>query len=174
MRILAPLARLRDRLRSAVTRVTVGGATGSGDGWRLVESTERRTRWRRGDRTLDCRRLGDGYVVSVARDDDRSRFQLTPGFVPLASALAVATCYLQHGVAPQLDRDGRPFVGLRRGRPKQVFDPESAGASVRYTYLDGITALDEFPEFLPVRADVRRAAERMPDRRADPPRDPAD
>lgn len=174
MRILPSLARLRDRLRSALTRLSVGDTTGSGDGWRLVEATDSRTRWRREDLTVDCRRLGDGYVVSVARDGDRSRFQLTPGFVPLASALAVATLYLQHGVAPQFDRDGRPFVGVERGRPRQVFDPESAGTSVRYVYLDGVTTLDEMPEFLPIRRDVRSAAERMPDRRADPPTDPAD
>lgn len=174
MRILPSLARLRDRLWTVFTRLSVGGVTGSGDGWRLVEATERRTRWRHEDYTLDCHRLGDGYVVSVARDGDRSRFQLTPGFVPLASALAIATLYIQHGVAPQFDRDGRPFVGVTRGRPRQVFDPESAGTSVRYVYLDALTTLEEMPEFLPVREDVASAAERMPGRRADPPTDPAD
>jgi hypothetical protein len=167
MRVTAAFARLRDRLRAVLTRLRLGDAPTTG-GWRLVESTERRTRWRRDDRTLDCRRLGDGYVVTVARDTDRSRFQLTPGFVPLASALAVASVYLQHGVAPQLDRDGRPFVAVRKGRPRQVYDPERAGTDVRYVYLDAGTTLDEFPDFLAVRPDVRAAAERMPDRRADP------
>ncbi|MFB6167393.1 MAG: hypothetical protein ABEJ43_00940 [Haloferacaceae archaeon] len=174
MRIIPPLTRLRDRLRSALTRVVVGDRTGSGDDWRLVEATETRTRWRRENETLDCRRLGDGYVVSVARDGAQSRFQLTPGFVPLASALAVATLYLQHGVSPQFDRDGRPFVAVKRGRPRQVFDPESAGTTVRYRYLDSITTLEDLPEFLPLRQDVRSAAERMPDRRVGPPTGPAD
>lgn len=174
MRISATLARLRDRLREPLTALSVGDAARPTDGWRLVESTEDRTRWRRDGRTVDCRRLGGGYVVTLGRDDERSQVSLTPGFVPLATALAVATLYLQHGVAPQLDRDGRPFVGVRRGRPRQVFDPESAGASVRYVYLDGTTGLDEFPEFLTVRADVRAAAERMPDRRTVPRQDAAD
>jgi hypothetical protein len=174
MRKLPSLTRLRDRLRSVLTRISVGDTTGSGDGWQLIEATDRRTRWRREDQTLDCSRLGDGYVVSVARDGASSRFQLTPGFVPLASALAVSTLYLQHGVSPQFDRDGRPFVAVKRGRPRQVFDPERAGTSVRYRYLDGITGLDDLPDFLPVRRDVRSAAERMPDRRVDPPADPAD
>lgn len=173
MRLPASIVRLRDRLRAVVTRLRAGDGT-TGEGWRLVESTADRTRWRRADRTLDCRRLGGGYVVTVSHHDARSRYPLTPGFVPLASALAVVTCYLQYGVAPQLDRDGRPFVGVRRGQPTQVFDPADAGTSVRYAYLDGVTALDEFPAFLDVGEDVRTAAERMPDRRRQPPRDAAD
>lgn len=166
MRVTAAFVRLRDRLRAELTRLRLGGASPPDD-WRLVEASDRRTRWRRDDRTLDCRRLGDGYVVTAARDTDRSRFQLTPGAVPLAGALAVASVYLGHGVAPQLNRDGRPFVAVRDGRPRQVYDPDRAGDDVRYVYLDAQTTLDEFPDFLAVRPDVRAAAERMPGGRAD-------
>ncbi|MFB6161534.1 MAG: hypothetical protein ABEJ61_10235 [Haloferacaceae archaeon] len=143
-----------------LSRLTSSGGSATGE-WHFVRAKQSATRWRRGDRTLECGKQGGGYVVTVTREGERARFQLTSGAVRLPLALAVATLYLDYGLVPQTDRDGRPFIGVDDGEPLQVFDPDSVGDDVRYVYLDDVTDVDEFPSFLPVRDDVRHAKRRM-------------
>jgi len=163
MRISAALGRSIDSVRRTLGSVASAPSTRS---WRLVRTSDDGAAWRRDETCVECLAVDAGYVVTVRRGDD-GRFQLTPGHVALPSALAVASVYLEHGVPPQIDRDGRPFVGVRDGRPRQVFDVEDADR-VRYVYLDVVTGIEEFPDFLAVRDDVRHVAHRMPSSRPRP------
>ncbi len=162
MRRPGPWRRVRDRLERLL-----GRSTGTdGESWSVSRSEPTATRWRRGDETLDCLALGDGYVATTGRAGVGNRWQLTPGGSRLPVALAVATLYLDHGTTPQFDRDGRPFVGVADGRPRQVFERTTAGAGeTEYVYLDAVGSLAEFPDFLRVRPDVERARDRMDGRR---------
>lgn len=150
--------RLVAGLRSIVRRAFDRGPTE----WRLERVGTERTVWRRGEEQVECFRLGDGYVVTASRAGRPNRWQLTPGHAALPSALAVVTLYLEHGLAPQIDRDGRPFVGVADNEPTQVFAPSAADADTRYVYLDAVSSFDGFPPFLPVRDDVLRVDDRMP------------
>lgn len=139
-----------------------GRGTHPADGWRLTRSDEDGTRWRRDAEILDCFRVGRGFVVTVGYTGIRNRWQATPGHVPLGSALAVANLYLDYRLTPQIDRDGRPFVGVAGGAPRQVFTADEAEeADAEYVYLDTVQTLEDFPEFLDVRVGVRRAYSRM-------------
>lgn len=158
MRLSAVLTSPRDVVCSVLSRFSGGSATSE---WHFVRAKQSATRWRREDRTLECSKQGEGYVVTVTREGEPARFQLTPGTVRLPMALAVTTLYLDHGLVPQTDRDGRPFIGVKDGEPLQVFDPDSVDDEVRYVYLDDVTDLDEFPTFLPVRDDIQHAERRM-------------
>ncbi|SFR69506.1 hypothetical protein [Halogeometricum limi] len=128
--------------------------------WRLAHARRTETKWRRDDETVRCFRFDDGYVSTVDYADRDVTWQLTPGQVPLASALATATVYLQHATTPQMDPDGRPFVAVGDAGPRQVFE-EIADEPVDYVYLDTLRTLEEFPSFIDVNDDVRRVYERM-------------
>lgn len=129
-------------------------------GWELDRPRRTETRWRRDGETVRCFRFDDGYVSTVEYDDRDVTWQLTPGQVPLASALAMATVYRHHGTTPQIDPEGRPFVAVGESGPRQVFE-EIADEPVDYVYLDAIRTLEEFPSFIDVTDDVRRVYERM-------------
>lgn len=165
MRVSRLWAGVRKRLERRLNldyEADEGRGTHPADGWRITRSDEERTRWRRDAELLDCFRFVDGYVVTVGYIGMRNWWQVTPGRAPLGSALAIANLYLDHRLTPQIDREGRPFVGVAGGAPRQVFTPDDARESVaEYVYLDDIRTLEDFPDFLDVRTDVRRAYSRM-------------
>lgn len=123
-------------------------------------ATETRTRWTNDAESVACFRFDDGYVVTVTYADRDVTWQLTPGPLSLGSALATAELYLQHGITVQIDREGRPFVGVADGDPRQVFE-ESADDPVRYVYFDTVRTLDEFPDFLDVSDELTGVFDRM-------------
>ncbi len=129
-------------------------------GWELNRPRRTETEWRRDDETVRCFRFDDGYVSTVVYETRDVTWQLTPGQVPLASALAMATVYRQHSTTPQIDPDGRPFVAVGESGPRQVFE-EIADEPVDYVYLDTIRTLEEFPSFIEVSEETRRVYERM-------------
>ncbi|POG57229.1 hypothetical protein [Haloferax marisrubri] len=137
----------------------VSGRGGNGE-WSLERSRSTETRWSRSDERVECFRFDDGYVTTVHYEDREVTWQLTPGQVPLASALAMAKLYLEHELTPQTDPEGRPFVGLSERGPVQVFE-EIPPEPVEYVYLDGVRTLEEFPEFLTVDDDFRAVFDRM-------------
>ncbi|MFB6305341.1 MAG: hypothetical protein ABEH47_09250 [Haloferacaceae archaeon] len=165
MRLPSIWRRTRERFRDLLNRDYAsdeGRGTHPADGWQLTRSGSDRTRWRRDAEVLDCFQFGGGYVVTVGYSGIRNRWQTTPGYVPLGSALAVANLYLDYRLSPQVDRSGRPFVGVAGGAPRQVFTADDADeADVEYVYLDTVHTLEDFPDFLDVRSDVRRAYSRM-------------
>ncbi|KAB1188256.1 MULTISPECIES: hypothetical protein [Haloferax] len=128
--------------------------------WSLEWSRRTETRWSYDDELIDCFRFDDGYVTTVQYKRQGVRWQLTPGQVPLASALAMARLYLEHRLTPQTDREGRPFIGLADHGPVQVFE-EIPPEPVEYVYLDGIRTLEEFPEFITADESLRSVFERM-------------
>ncbi|WP_411963650.1 hypothetical protein [Haloferax sp. YSMS24] len=148
------LGRAWVRLREAI------GNAERGETWSLEWSRRIETRWSRGGELVDCFRFDDGYVTTVQYTQRGVRWQLTPGQVPLASALAMARLYLDHRLTPQTDREGRPFIGLTDSGPVQVFE-EIPPEPVEYVYLDGIRTLEEFPDFISVDEDLRSVFERM-------------
>ncbi|AFK19519.2 hypothetical protein E6P09_12105 [Haloferax mediterranei ATCC 33500] len=148
------LGRVWVRLRKAIP---------IGDGqeeWSLEWSRQVETRWSRPGEIVDCFRFDDGYVTTVQYESRDVTWQLTPGQVPLASALAMATLYLEHKLTPQTDRDGRPFIGLTDHGPVQVFE-EIPPEPVEYVYLDGLRTLEEFPEFLTIDDSLRSVFDQM-------------
>ncbi|KTG27090.1 hypothetical protein [Haloferax profundi] len=148
------LGRAWVRLREAI------GNTESGEKWALEWSRRVETRWSYGDELIDCFRFDDGYVTTVQYERQGVRWQLTPGQVPLASALVMARLYLEHRLTPQTDREGRPFIGLADHGPVQVFE-EIPPEPVEYVYLDGIRTLEEFPDFITIDENLRSVFERM-------------
>ncbi|SEL69675.1 hypothetical protein SAMN04488691_1074 [Haloferax larsenii] len=128
--------------------------------WSLDKSRQMETRWSRGDETIECFRFDDGYVTTVHDDRREVTWQLTPGQVPLASALATAQLYLEHRLTSQTDREGRPFIGLTDNGPVQVFE-EIPPEPVEYVYLDQIRTLEEFPDFITVDESLRNVFDRM-------------
>lgn len=158
-RVCRPFARGFGALR----RRLVGHAAQSSDArdaWDLSYAGPSGARWRWGPEIIDCFPFADGYVVTTTLQGRDTRWQVTPGPVPLGSALAAVTLLVQHGITPQFDRDARPFIPVRDGAPVQIFDEDDA-EDARYVYLDGVRTLDEFPEFLDERVDVRRAFVRL-------------
>ncbi|ELZ98693.1 hypothetical protein C440_00015 [Haloferax mucosum ATCC BAA-1512] len=148
------LGRVWARLREAIS---------SGEGqseWSLKWSRQVESRWSRPKETVDCFRFDDGYVTTVKYETRDVTWQLTPGQVPLASALAMATLYLEHKLTPQTDPEGRPFIGLADHGPVQVFE-EIPPEPVEYVYLDGIRTLEEFPDFLTIDNDLRSVFDQM-------------
>ncbi len=123
-------------------------------------ATETRTRWTNDTETVACFRFDDGYVVTVSYSDRDVTWQLTPGPISLGSALATAELYLQHGITVQIDREGRPFVGVADGVPRQVFE-EIADEPVRYVYFDTVRTLDEFPDFIDISDELTDVFDRM-------------
>ncbi|ADE04594.1 MULTISPECIES: hypothetical protein [Haloferax] len=148
------LSRLWVRLGEVVFNRDDDGA------WSLERSRSTETRWSRPGERVDCFRFDDGYVTTVHYEDREVTWQLTPGQVPLASALVMAKLYLEHELTPQTDPEGRPFVGLAERGPVQVFE-EIPPEPVEYVYLDGVRTLEEFPEFLTVDDDFRAVFDRM-------------
>lgn len=126
----------------------------------LESATETRTQWTADSESVACFRFDDGYVVTVTYADRDVTWQLTPGPISLGSALATAELYLQHGITVQIDREGRPFVGVADGAPRQVFE-ENADEPIRYVYFDTVRTLDEFPEFLEVSDELTGVFDRM-------------
>jgi hypothetical protein len=160
--LLSPLARLVDGVATGIDASTDDEPAEWGLSWAGGEES----RWRRGSEFVDCEAFADGYVVTTSFDDRDARHQLTPGPVPLGSALATVTLFCQHNLSPQFDNTGRPFIPLTDDdEPRQIFDEADDDASVHYVYLDNIRTLEEFPDFLTVRSDVRRAFKRMAPRR---------
>lgn len=151
---LAPVRWVARAVRST------GSAPVAERGWEIDRSRRTETQWRRGDETLRCFRFDDGYVSTVEYESRDVTWQLTPGQVPLASALAMVTVYRQHGITPQIDPDGRPFVAVGDSGPRQVFE-EIADEPVDYVYLDTVRTVEEFPSFIDVDEDVRSVYERM-------------
>ncbi|MDS0299040.1 hypothetical protein NDI76_09815 [Halogeometricum sp. S1BR25-6] len=151
-RLAAPLRRIVHAVRPP--------DDASDDDWRLDDLRQTETRWRRGDETVRCFRFDDGYVSTVEYGSREVTWQLTPGQVPLASALAMTALYLQHGTTPQSDPDGRPFVAVGESGPRQVFE-EIADEPVDYVYLDAVRTLEEFPAFVDVGEDLQRAYDQM-------------
>lgn len=168
---LASLERAFDASRGGLTRFLGRGLTPWSDGadtdtteWTLEHARRTESKWVRRDETVRCFRFDDGYVSTVTYDSRDVRWQLTPGQVPLANALAMATLFLQHEVTPQIDPEGRPFVGVSDAGPRQVFE-EIADEPVEYVYLDKHRTLEEFPDFLETTEQLRLVHERMsPDR----------
>jgi hypothetical protein len=130
------------------------------DGWTLEYSRRTETTWTKTDETVRCFRFDDGYVSTVEYESRDVVWQLTPGQTPLANALAMAALYLQHGVTPQIDPDGRPFIGIGKDGPRQVFE-EIADEPVEYVYLDENRTLEEFPDFLQTSDQLELVYERM-------------
>ncbi|MFB6122309.1 MAG: hypothetical protein ABEJ78_02475 [Haloferacaceae archaeon] len=155
--LLSPLARLVDGIATGIDASTDDEPPSWGLSWAGAEES----RWRRGTEFVDCTAFGDGYVVTTSFDDRDATLQLTPGPVPLGSALATVSLFCQHGVSPQFDNAGRPFVPVDGDEPRPVFDEAEDDDAVHYVYLDGIRTLEEFPDFLTVRSDVKRAFRRM-------------
>lgn len=157
----------RDGLVASVRRSLLpwSNATGAdATRWTLKHARRTESEWVRRDETVRCFRFDDGYVSTVAYESRDVTWQLTPGQVPLANALAMATLFLQHEVTPQIDPEGRPFVGVSDSGPRQVFE-EVADEPVEYVYLDEYRTLEEFPSFLDATEQLRLVYERMsPDR----------
>ncbi|RDI72956.1 hypothetical protein DWB78_00255 [Halopelagius longus] len=128
--------------------------------WTLKHSRRTESKWVRGDETVRCFRFDDGYVSTVEYESRGATWQLTPGQVPLSNALAMATLFLQHEVTPQIDPEGRPFVGVGDAGPRHVFE-EIADEPVEYVYLDEHRTLEEFPPFLDVTDQLRLVYDRM-------------
>lgn len=155
--VLSPLVRVIDAVATSLDSADDDGNLEWGLSWAGIEQS----RWRRGPEFVDCTSFGDGYVVTTSFDDRDGVWQLTPGPVPLGSALATATLFLQYGLSPQFDNAGRPFIALDDDGPRQIFEEPDGDESVRYVYLDNVRAPEEFPDFLTVRGDVERAFKRM-------------
>lgn len=135
----------RTAIRTAIARL-LGRAPGSSPEWTRTWLATDRVRWRRGDETVECFRFGDGVVATVNYADRGVAWQLTAGPAPLASALFTAGLYMQYGVTPQIDPDGRTFVAVDDG-PTQVFEEEPA-RPVEFVYADAFRTIEEFPEFV--------------------------
>jgi hypothetical protein len=130
------------------------------DRWALERSRRTETQWVWDGETVRCFRFDDGYVSVVEYDRRDVTWQLTPGQVPLASALAMTALYLQHDVTPQIDPEGRPFVAVGSDGPRQVFE-EIADEPVDYVYLDTLRTLEEFPPFLDADETLEHVYDRM-------------
>ncbi|SDQ35926.1 hypothetical protein [Halopelagius longus] len=163
---LAPVERAFAASRRALhslRRDVTAWATESDDSeeeWTLKHSRRTESKWVRGDETVRCFRFDDGYVSTVEYESRGATWQLTPGQVPLSNALAMATLFLQHEVTPQIDPEGRPFVGVGDAGPRHVFE-EIADEPVEYVYLDEHRTLEEFPPFLDVTDQLRLVYDRM-------------
>ncbi|WP_224449606.1 hypothetical protein [Haloprofundus salilacus] len=112
--------------------------------WQRVWLTRSEVRWRKADTAVECFGVADGYVTTVEYTDRDVTWQLTKGPAPLASALAVSALYLQHGVTPHVDADGRMFVAVANERPVEAFR-NFEEKPYEYTYLDGYRSLEELP-----------------------------
>ncbi len=136
----------RSAFRTAYTFVTRPFRRSSDDGtWKRVWLARDRARWRRGTETVECFRFHDGFVATVEYADRSVTWQLTAGPVPLAGALFTAGLYMQHGITPQIDPEGRMFIALGDDGPTQVFG-ESSNVPVEYVYLDVFRTVEELPD----------------------------
>jgi hypothetical protein len=166
--------RARRRLRSVAARVTGGGRrlaravlspfddtpSHTADGWERAWATREDVRWHRGAEHVECFRFDDGVVATVEYADHDSRFQLTTGPMPAAQALLAAAIYMQHGVTPQIDRQGRPFVAEADGTPTQVYR-ERPAEQVTFRYLDEVRTVEEFPPYVGDRDALQTVHERL-------------
>lgn len=136
----------KSALRTAYTSVTRPFRSSASDStWKRVWLAHDRARWRRGTETVDCFRFHDGFVATVDYVDRDVTWQLTAGPVPLAGALFTAGLYMQHGITPQIDSEGRMFIAIGDDGPTQVFS-ESSDTPVEYVYLDVFRTIEELPD----------------------------
>jgi hypothetical protein len=134
-------------VRTALAKLTGRRSDPGAAGWVRAWLTRSRVRWRRDDETVECFTFGDGYVATVTYADRDVTWQLTAGPVHLASALFTAGLYMQHGITPQIDPDGRTFVAVADGEPTQAFE-EEVSRPVEFTYADAFRTVEEFPEYV--------------------------
>ncbi len=127
--------------------------------WQRVWLTRNEVRWRKAGTVVECFGVADGYLATVEYTDRDVTWQLTKGPVPLASALAVSALYLQYGVTPHVDTDGRMFVAVVDGRPVEAFR-NFAEKPFEYSYLDGYSSLDELPNWVD-RTDIESVYSRL-------------
>ncbi|MFC6723788.1 hypothetical protein ACFQE1_05220 [Halobium palmae] len=138
----------RTVIRTAVARL-LGRSVDSTPEWSRTWLATDRVRWRRGDETVECFRCADGVVATVSYADRGVTWQLTAGPAPLASALFTAGLYMQYGITPQIDADGRTFVAVDQNGPTQVFDEEPA-RPVEFVYTDAFRTVEELPEYVDI------------------------
>jgi hypothetical protein len=152
------------RVTRAVSRylTSVGGENAApGDAeWRLKKARREKSVWRRGEQRVECFTFDDGYVATVTYEWNDVTWQLTPGPVTLGTALALVALYLGHGVTPQLDPTGRPFIAEHDGEPVQVFD-EMPTDRVEFVFLDGLRTIEEVPSFIDVPENLGQVFDRM-------------
>lgn len=117
--------------------------------WERVWLSRTEARWRRGTEVVECFRFTDGYVATVEYTNRAVRWQLTPGPVGLASALFTVSLYIQYGITPQIDPDGRMFIAVGDDGPQQVFSA-SPDSPVQYVYIDSVRTLEELPDCLDI------------------------
>lgn len=134
-------------VRTALGRLTGRRPDPETTDWVRAWLTRSRVRWRRDEETVECFTFGDGYVATVTYADRGATWQLTAGPVHLASALFTAGLYMQHGITPQIDPDGRTFVAVAGGEPTQAFE-EEVSRSLEFTYADAFRTVEEFPEYV--------------------------
>ncbi|WP_233204234.1 hypothetical protein [Halegenticoccus soli] len=77
-------------------------------------------------------------------EDRDVTWQLTAGPANLAGALFTVGLYMQHGVTPQIDPEGRMFIAIGDDGPVQVFE-ETTRDPVEYVYIDAFRTLEELP-----------------------------
>ncbi|MFC4359126.1 hypothetical protein ACFO0N_14360 [Halobium salinum] len=142
-----PFRRARNAIRTTFDRLTGRPVAPTPNDWTKTRLTRSRVRWRRADECVECFGFGDGFVATVTYASRDVTWQLTTGPVTLASALFTAGLYMQHGVTPQVDRDGRMFVAVDDDGPTQAFD-EDSGRPIGFLYADAVRTLEEFPAYV--------------------------
>lgn len=152
------VATVAARLRSVRDRVASDTAS-DGEGWTRVWLTRSEARWRAGDEVIECFRFGDGFVATVEYVDRDVTWQLTAGPAALPCGLTTVALYVEHGITPQIDPDGRPFVGIGADGPRQVFE-RSPSDPVEYVYLDTLRTFEEVPDAIDLSA-FETAADRL-------------
>ncbi|WP_228546286.1 hypothetical protein [Halegenticoccus tardaugens] len=137
-------------LRTSFDRLTTPFRTRpTARAWNRAWLVRGEVRWQRGSESVECFRFADGYVATVAYADRDVTWQLTAGPSTLAGALFTAGLYMQHGVTPQIDPDGRMFVAIGDDGPTQVFE-ETASIPVEYVYIDAFRTIEELPDCVDV------------------------
>jgi hypothetical protein len=157
--------RVARRVSRDITRyvTSLGGSEYSSRGnskWQLEHARREKSVWRRESQRVECFRFDDGYVATVTYEHDDVTWQLTPGPVTLGSALALVALYVEHGVTPQLDPSGRPFIAEGASGPVQVFD-EAPNEAIDFVYLDGLRTIEEMPSFIDVPPNLSHVFDRM-------------
>lgn len=140
-----PLRSARTAIRTAAARLIGRAPDPAETEWTRTRPAAGRARWCRGDETVECFGFADGFVATATYDDRDVTWQLTAGPVTLASALFTAGLYMQRGVTPQIDPDGRMFVAVDDDGPTQVFDEDVTG-SVEFVYTDAFRTIEELPD----------------------------
>lgn len=142
-----PFRSVRTAIRTTLKRLAGTPSAAASHDWTRAWLTRDRVRWRRDDETVECFGFGDGFVATVTYADRGVTWQLTTGPVTLASALFAAGLYMQCGVTPQIDPDGRMFVAVDDDGPTQAFDEDTV-RPVEFLHADAVRTLEEFPEYV--------------------------